>query len=339
MTESTIDRYFSTSRSVKRQRSSSSPPGTVGLQKLGNMPGDDETLGNITRGQLKNDLSALLDEKLSTLVSNLASKEDLDNLAGQVSRLSEQNELLKEEISALKAQGKVVASKLVDLEGRSRRNNLIFKGLKWSNDTKDFRAVVDKFCREVFGSDGTLWINRAHPLGKGGNAVIAHFPNDVDIDYIMSRVRRLRGTGYVVHRDYPEEVRKKRACLMSVRAEVERVAGRRKTTMFFDHLILDGVRFTWEDGQLRAGQLDGADKLQTMFKVNFKDFLISLSQQQPTVRTRNTAARSGSGGTSADAGGSVGGGGGDGASTTEAAAAVSTYAGAAAAVPHPASSA
>lgn len=296
MNESKIDQFFTpVSRSVKpavkRTRPSSTSPGTV-HDAVTDMVGGDETLGNLTRGQLLDDISALLDSKLSNLVSNLASKDDVTNLSDQVSSLAEENKNLKEEIEALRAQERAVINKLVDLESRSRRNNLIFKGLRWSKNTKDFREVVDKFCREVMGAEGNLWINRAHLLGKKGSAIIAHFPSDSEIDYLMSRVSRLKGTGYVVHRDYPAEVRLKRARLMEVRKEVERVAGKIKMPLVFDHLEVQGCRFTWDEGRLRAGQEDGADKLQSLFDRDFRNFLANLGKRKRERRGSTRASES-----------------------------------------------
>lgn len=62
-----------------------------------------------------------------------------------------------------------------------------------------------------------MYINRAYPLGKDGSAIIAHIPNGSDIEYVMRQTKRLKGTGYAVLKDYPKEVRVKRASLMAVR--------------------------------------------------------------------------------------------------------------------------
>ncbi|KAG8334458.1 hypothetical protein J6590_090085 [Homalodisca vitripennis] len=87
-----------------------------------------------------------------------------------------------------------------------------------------------------------LWVNRAHLLEKDGSAVIAHLPQDVGVDYIMSRVSYLKGTGYTVHMDFPMEVCHKRSCLAAVRSEVERVAGRMRMPLAFDHLTINSIR-------------------------------------------------------------------------------------------------
>ncbi|KAG8276385.1 hypothetical protein J6590_066749, partial [Homalodisca vitripennis] len=286
MTEAKIDQYFSPlARNSKRQRPSTSPD-TPGEELMdANMK--DEKVGDITHGQLMAGLSGLLDQKLS----KLATKEDLVNLSRQVKELAEENKMLKDDVVRLQLQEKVICKKILDLESRSRRNNLIFRGLKWTEKSPDYKQVVLKFCREMLGCGDRLWVNRAHLLGKDGSAVIAHLPEDADVDYIMSRISSLKGTGYTVHRDFPMEVRHKRSCLAAVRSEVERVAGRMRMPLAFDHLTINSTRFTWEDGKLMAGQRDGADQLKTLFNHSFIDFLDGLKERAPRQQRQPGAPR------------------------------------------------
>lgn len=266
MSDKKISDFFqsSTPRS-KRHRASSSPELTSSPEMT------QEKVGELTQAQLMAGLSALLDQKLA----NLATKEDLANLTKKVEALQKENSDLRVEIDTLRRNERSMMSKLVDLESRSRRNNLIFKGLKVPENTRDYAFCVRKFCSEVLGSDDKLYVNRAHPLGKSRSTIIAHLPNDEDIQYVMSRVGILKNTGYVVHRDFPQEIREKRAKLIQVRAEVERVTGRRRMTLGHDHLVIEGCRFTW-DGKLRAGGGDGGVRLQELLGRDFSQFLSKL---------------------------------------------------------------
>lgn len=281
MSESKINLFFTPSRLSKRRRSHSSPD----LDAVSKM--EDERVGDLTHGQLMTALGSLLDNKLS----NLATKDDLIDLSNRVKELTEENTRLQGEIGLLKREQGVIKAKLIDLEGRSRRNNLIFRGIKWDRQTNDFRQVVRKFCVEQLGSGDRLYVNRAHPLGKG-NAIIAHIPEDADIECIMSRVKTLKGSGFAVHRDFPSEVREKRACLASVRSEVERLAGSRRMPLFFDHLTVEGTRFTWEGGKLCAGQQDGVQELRNLIKHDLTDFVRKLGEEGPSRPTRVTPVSS-----------------------------------------------
>lgn len=262
---------------------------------------EQEKVGELTQAQLMAGLSSLLDLKLS----KLATKEDLINLSKKVETLETENKLLREELASIKRQERLVLDKVVDLESRSRRNNLIFKGMKVPQNTTDFCQIVRKFCTDVLGSRDTLWVNRAHPLGRDKTTLIAHIPEDAEINFIMSRVRRLKDTGYTVHRDFPQEIREKRAKLVKVRTEVERVAGRRKMPLIHDHLVVEGCRFTWDDGKLWGGPRDGGVRLKELLDRDFSEFLAKLQKgdedhrgHQRTTAAPPTEATAGGGGDS-----------------------------------------
>ncbi|KAG8300931.1 hypothetical protein J6590_065054 [Homalodisca vitripennis] len=277
MTEAKIDQYFSPlARNSKRQRPSTSPD-TAG-EELMDANTKDEKVGDITHGQLMAGLSGLLDQKLS----KLATKDDLVNLSRQVKELADGNKMLKDAVVRLQLQ-----EKKAGLE----KNNLIFRGLKWTEKIPDYKQLLLKFCREMLGCGDRLWVNRAHLLGKDGNAVIAHLPEDADVHYIMSRSSSLKGTGYTVHRDFPMEVRYKRSCLAAVRSEVEHVAGRMRMPLAFDHLTINSTRFTWEDGKLMEGQRVGADQLKTLFSHSFIDYLDGLRERAPRQQRQAGAPR------------------------------------------------
>lgn len=63
--------------------------------------------------------------------------------------MTEESNILRKEVANLKASKKVILGKLLDLEGRSRRINLIFRGLKWAGKYPDYTEVVRGFCNEV----------------------------------------------------------------------------------------------------------------------------------------------------------------------------------------------
>lgn len=146
------------SRGNKRSRPYPSPnsaeeDGDLGLSV--NM--QSEKVGYLTQEQFISVLSSLLDVKLA----NLATKEDLSILSNEVAAVTEENNIFRKEVSNLKAREKVILGKLFDLEGRSRRINLIFRGLKWAGKYPDYTEVVRGFCNEVLGVSDMVYINRA----------------------------------------------------------------------------------------------------------------------------------------------------------------------------------
>jgi len=164
-----------------------------------------------------------------------------------------------------------ILGRLDDLEGRSRRNNVIFDGLKYSNGD-DYRKVVKEFCVNALKCPENMWVNRAHPIGQDGQ-LIAHFPVDEDVQWIMRNTKKLKGTGYYINRDFTREVRKKRGRLHKVRKELERLGGKRKMPLVHDHLIVENCKFFWSEGKLMAGKEDGCVKLKEMLDLDIADFV------------------------------------------------------------------
>ena len=91
---------------------------------------------------------------------------------------------------------KEICKKLDDLEGRSKRNNLIFHGVPeeeggaetWEDSEKTLRKVLKE---EVgFSIADQVGIERAHRLGRQGNGsrpIIAQFSNFKDKEAILKR--------------------------------------------------------------------------------------------------------------------------------------------------------
>lgn len=104
--------------------------------------------------------------------------------------------------------------KSIDLEARSRRNNLLFKGFPETRDENCRRTVLD-FLETKLGMEELTSIERAHRLGrynseKGPRPIIVAFSFYKDTEDILSLARMLKGTPYGISRDYPQEITRAR---------------------------------------------------------------------------------------------------------------------------------
>jgi len=111
-----------------------------------------------------------------------------------------------------------------NFENRSRRNNIIFRGLKYECATVDYVRTVKDFCVSHLGARAGTWVNRAHALGKkiDNGPIIAHFPDDQDIHFITRNSRKLKGTQFVIHKDFAFDTRKRRSKLFRVLGELKK---------------------------------------------------------------------------------------------------------------------
>lgn len=136
--------------------------------------------------------------------------------------------------------------KQMDLEARSRRNNPVFFNMP-ENEREDTPAMLKSFIRDRLGIEQNVALQRAHRLGGQRAAtdgrsrpVIACFRDYPDVDQIMSRAGRLRGTRLGISRDYPEEIRRARARLQAGRRQAKE-EGKNAVIAYPAKLIVDGV--------------------------------------------------------------------------------------------------
>ena len=108
---------------------------------------------------------------------------------------------------------KTLAYKSIDIEARSRRNNLIFWGLV-ENYSENCFDLVRQFIKNELDLDADrMYLTRAHRLGPvrlgtslRKRAIIVNFRDFCDTEAIMSNAHLLKGTPYSVDRDLPKEI-------------------------------------------------------------------------------------------------------------------------------------
>ncbi|MEW8548325.1 MAG: hypothetical protein AB2693_32885 [Candidatus Thiodiazotropha sp.] len=116
---------------------------------------------------------------------------------------------------------KLLEYKSIDLEARSRRCNLIFRGHPEIINNDDCEQIIKSFLSERLGVDG-VFIQRAHrlgtlrPLGRrfgqpisyrnDSRPIIVCFRDYSDVERILSNAKKLRDTNLSINRDFPPEI-------------------------------------------------------------------------------------------------------------------------------------
>ncbi|XP_039284150.1 uncharacterized protein LOC120351331 [Nilaparvata lugens] len=266
-----MNKYL-TVRGEKRERGESESPENSPVTKKGCDIKNDELLRSI-----ETTIEKLLDRKLK----ELATKEDVSGITKTLNTLTLENDLLKKDVQRLKAENIRVLNRLDRYEDRSRRNNLIFRGMKF-NSNEDCREKVKDFCENVLKCDKQVHVNRAHILGKKrDNApIIAHIPQDHDINSIMDKTKNLKGTGFVVHKDYSRATRVQRNRLYLLKKEIMKSDSVRSSTLKGDQLVIDGQYFTWrEEEGLRCGGECGVEKLNNILKIDCSEMVKNIKKK------------------------------------------------------------
>ncbi|MEW8547683.1 MAG: hypothetical protein AB2693_29600 [Candidatus Thiodiazotropha sp.] len=186
-----------------------------------------------------NDYGTLSNEdKLSLILSKLSVNESrvtgiqnkLDSIIGLKSRILEIETVVNSHADRLK----LLEYRSLDLEARSRRRNLLFKGLP-ENRRENCFEEVRHFIHSKLNIDRDMYLERAHRLGRYNIAkprpIIVAFRDFCDIDEILNASSQLKGTDFGVSKDFPSEISKARQSLWSQFKTVRANNPNRKVTL------------------------------------------------------------------------------------------------------------
>lgn len=144
---------------------------------------------------------------------------------------------------------KSLESKIVDLEDRSRRSNLLIFGLQeeaGETETELKQKVVTDIFSEKLNVNCSS-IGRIHRLGKPGKQrpVIIFFQNFNEKRDVLKNAYKLKGTSFSVQNDYSRETLRKRKLLWDS-AKAEKKEGK-KVALIDEKLRVDNDYFIWSD--------------------------------------------------------------------------------------------
>ena len=175
--------------------------------------------------QLISGNTTLTNQRLTEIIADL--KESLEftqeETEGKFSKLNEKITSMKRNLFSLKKDIEVtqttkpswaieIENKLVNLEDRSRKNNLRMNGIKeGKNETwEECEERVNCFLKEKLDMDtGEIWIERAHRVGekkRGQERQIfvqfISYKNKLDV---LRNCDKLKGTNFSIFEDFSKE--------------------------------------------------------------------------------------------------------------------------------------
>lgn len=147
-----------------------------------------------------------IDDKLSIL---FAQSNCMNEKIDECLQLQNKVKNIENELSEHDFRLKTLEYKSIDLEARSRRNNLIFGGISERKNEDCFTRVAE-FLRENLNISPAPRMSRAHRLGKYNSnatrAIIVNFIDTRDVDLVLSNASMLKKTSYNINRDFPREI-------------------------------------------------------------------------------------------------------------------------------------
>ena len=144
-----------------------------------------------------------------------------------------------------------------DLEGRSKRNNLIFTGLmkKTASDYKsweDCENLVRDVIRDKLKITEEVSFERVHRMKGQNSPIIACFTKYKDKQTVLKAKKKLgetqEGKKIFIGEDYSKKVRETRRKLVPFLKEA-RDKEKKRAHMVFDHLVIEGKRFYYDSAR------------------------------------------------------------------------------------------
>lgn len=221
-------------------------------------PGPDiqEMLDKVLEGQKEilksiSDINSEQTAQRATLAAVLQKVSNLETLLNTMNKSTCKIDNFDTSLNVLKTSVADQSEKIVDIEDRSRRSNLIVYGLiEKPNETEDVlrKEVVDElFCKKLNVSCNS--IGRIHRLGRqaGNRPVIMYLQDFTEKQEILKNAKKLKGTEIFIQNDYSRCTLRRRKLLWES-GKIDKANGK-KPYLVHDKLRIDDDTFMWDDSK------------------------------------------------------------------------------------------
>ena len=182
-------------------------------------------------------------------------RDEVTQLTREVEEVKTENKQLKMENGQLTDRLEDVEKKLDDLEGRSKRNNLIFSGLQKQTKAgyeswEDCEKLVQDVIHIQLKIPADVQFDRVHRMRRDpGSPIVARLTNYKDRQRVLKEKRKrsetTEGRTIFIGEDFSKGVRDVRRKLVPFLKNAK-ADSKNKATMIYDHLVINGKRFYYD---------------------------------------------------------------------------------------------
>lgn len=227
---------FETVRSKRRKRNES----TEEMEKLNR----DLFLNSSKDNKLNMIFSELQHIRISQETTNRGMRSFQNSFVVMNEKLDQVVDVINSNTSVLKT----LAYKSIDLEARSRRNNLIFWGFSEIPNENCFAIIRDFIADRLDLDPSRMYLTRAHRLGprrtgsrNHSRPIIVNFRDFCDTEAIMERAHMLKNTSCSIGYDLPKEINDARKKLWDELKSIKSRQPRAKVQIIYPaKLVVDG---------------------------------------------------------------------------------------------------
>ncbi|KAL0159210.1 hypothetical protein M9458_042935 [Cirrhinus mrigala] len=161
-----------------------------------------------------------------------------------------QSQILSNQVNHLTSENRIMKEKILDLQCRSMRDNLIFPGIPLPTSTPD---DPEKAVKEFMQSSlkippetvNRITFHRVHRLTSKDNKkqlpIIAKFEHYKHKELIKSKGKELKGTSFGLNDQFPQEIQERRRALLPIMKQLRQEGNR--ATLSVDKLYVNGALY------------------------------------------------------------------------------------------------
>lgn len=180
-------------------------------------------------------------------------KDSITFVHAEVEDIKKENEQLKisegetkKRIENLEQLNSTLNNRVIDLQARSMRDNLIFYNIKESHG-EDTTEIIKDIMENTLGIENakSIKIDRSHRIGKNQaqtttkqRPIVAKFNYFPDKERVLANARKFKGSGMAVSEQFPDEMAKERKRLYPEMKKAKEQGKRVKLVR--DKLYIDG---------------------------------------------------------------------------------------------------
>ena len=187
-----------------------------------------------------------MDKKLAAMFTKISATEVKVNSIYK-EKLSRRVQKVENMISAHEQRIKLLEYRSIDSEARSRRRNLLFKGITEYGQVENCFDLVRDFIADRLHIYDDMYLERAHRLGRlkpnqtKPRPIIVAFRDYYDTELILQAVDQLKGSKYSVCRDYPKEITEARNKIWPHYRKARENSANKASIRYPARLIVNGV--------------------------------------------------------------------------------------------------
>ena len=226
-------------------------------EKYENVKSENVRIANLTKEIQEN--VGKHDSKISNIntqitdMSTAAAKtvNDVTSTKKELDRHAKMIEMIASGMDQLRRDKKETDERIVDLQYRSMKMNLIFENLEGENRNEDIYHKLRCFLANELDIHKEIQFGNIHRFGRFNRGrsrpVIARFLYQEDLDLVLERAPALRGSQFRIYRQYPVEMSDRRRDLKPIMDQFWRDGAHVKLVR--DRLYVNGELYDPSDDQ------------------------------------------------------------------------------------------